>query len=331
MTAREAEVGVVATALFSYRLRTAALCVLASAVSTPALASEGGVGRPITGLQVAPFAGVVPPGPAWVLTLTPIIYTGSAKAETSVPVAGQITLGLEADVSYNLIGLVRVWPTAATRWHFASSVVVPIQYARGVAQISHASGSLREEDSLTSLHDVIVVPVQAGYHFSETSHLSFGLMVYAPTGDYEVGRIANNGMNVWTFVPTVSATMLLAKGAVELSSTAGVEFYTKNRATDYQSGVLWRLDALALKRFSSGLGVGAVAGWIHQLTDDVGGLAALLDGFKGRAFGVGPALTYRRALSKTSALDLNLRWVPDLVVRNRLKGQSLMASGTISF
>ncbi|MFP3548608.1 transporter, partial [Rhizobium sp. SIMBA_035] len=71
-----------------------------------------------------------------------------------------------------------------------------------------------------------------------------------------------------------------------------LQFYTRNHATDYQNGTLFTLDALALKRFSNGVGVGVVMGTVQQLADDTGPLADRLNGFRGHDFSLGPIITY---------------------------------------
>jgi len=47
---------------------------------------------------------------------------------------------------------------------------------------------------------------------------------------------------------------------------------------------------MAVKRFKCGGGFGVVGSWIDQISDDSGATADKLDGFSGRAFGVGSTL-----------------------------------------
>ena len=47
-----------------------------------------------------------------------------------------------------------------------------------------------------------------------------------------------------------------------------MEFYTENPATHFQNGILSDLEALAIKRFKNGLGIGFVESWIQQIIDD---------------------------------------------------------------
>lgn len=161
--------------------------------------------------------------------------------------------------------------------------------------------------------------------------LALGLQVYAPTGAYNQDRMANAGQNDWTFIPNVSYTQLWPQENLEFSATWGVEVYTRNAATDYHNGMLNTLDATLIKRFSNGLGVGGVVGWIQQLQDDKGQLADVLDGNRGYAFGLGPIVTYQRKLDKEHTISTSLRWVSELDTRNRPKGNAVMVSITGNF
>ena len=44
--------------------------------ATPAIAVEGGLGRPIAGVQIAPCAGVVPPEPGFALAIGETLLRG---------------------------------------------------------------------------------------------------------------------------------------------------------------------------------------------------------------------------------------------------------------
>jgi hypothetical protein len=82
-----------------------------------------------------------------------------------------------------------------------------------------------------------------------------------------------------------------------------MEFDTEDHATRYQNGILSDLEVLAIKRFKNGFGIGFVESWIQQVNDD-GGAPAALNGFVGRAFGIGPIVTYSTKLGK-SHLDFS--------------------------
>lgn len=64
-----------------------------------ASATEGGLGRPMTGLQVMSYAGLVPPMPGFSTMFGYVHYDGSIEASREVPVAGVASLGLDAAVN----------------------------------------------------------------------------------------------------------------------------------------------------------------------------------------------------------------------------------------
>ncbi|MGH8399268.1 MAG: SphA family protein, partial [Gammaproteobacteria bacterium] len=104
------------------------LIVLALGSTEQVYATEGGVGRPITGQQVFSNAGVVPPDPGWVMSLTSIWYDGKLKGSRTVPIAGELSSGLDMKVSYTLANFTHVWDTGKGRWSYASAIGVPVQY-----------------------------------------------------------------------------------------------------------------------------------------------------------------------------------------------------------
>ena len=87
---------------------------------------------------------------------------------------------------------------------------------------------------------------------------------------------------------------------------------------------------MAVKRFKNGLGVGLVSSWIHQITDDQGTTADALDGFRGRAFGIGPAFTYSMHVG-TCHLDFNACWVHEFENKNYVEGNMFMVNATLKF
>ena len=108
-----------------------------------------------------------------------------------------------------------------------------------------------------------------------------------------------------------------------------MEFDTEDPATRYQNGILSDLEALAIKRFKNGFGVGFVESWIQQVNDDEGAPAAL-NGFSWRAFGIGPIVTYSTKLGK-SHLDFSARWIHDFDVSNRVAGDAFNFSASLKF
>lgn len=298
------------------------LAVLAALLACGnAHATEGALGRSITGMQITPYAGVIPPEPGFQWSLSYVGYDGRIGGGRSAPIAGRISLGLEADVSLVAATGVYVWPTHTGRWNFASMLTVPYINADIDAGVQGPLGNqVRVSDSASNLFDVYFAPFIAGYHISEVEHVSMGLYVYAPTAKYNPDKLANPGLNVWTLSPSVGYTHLFQKGTLEFSALGAFDWYSRNDDTDYKNGLVLRADALLVKRTASGWGFGAAGGWIQQVQDDDNALADQLNGFKGRSFGLGPVLTYGKKWSGGEHLDISFRYISEFSVRNRFKG-----------
>lgn len=314
------------------RIVTASTFVLSLGLPFAAHGTEGALGRPISGTGITPDAGIVPPEPGWFANLAEIYFDGSISSGRSVPIGGKTTFGLEGQVSFTLATLLKVWDTGTGPWNFASSFTLPYAWtsANAALGIGNRAGNVKQDAS--GLFDLTFAPLIVGYHFSKTDHISFSVNIWAPTGKYDPGSIANVSLNNWTFIPTVSYTKLVPSIGMEFDVTAGVQFYTRNSATDYQNAPLFTLDMLALKRFANGLGAGLVVATVQQIGNDSGPTADKLNGFRGFDWSVGPIVTYDTKIHGKNPLSLTLRWVPTVTSKNRLSSTAtVMATATIGF
>ena len=306
-------------------------CVVTICVSFAprVLAVEGGLGRPISGMQIAPFAGVIPPEPGLAVATGDTYYEGSIGAGRTVPIAGLLVANVDMKASFTPIALFYIWPTPNKEWNFASAMSFPLAWLEVEANLSLGPFSVRKKESTFGLFDLVFTPIIASHHFSQTDHLAFSFTFWAPTGSFEKGRLVNLSQNTWTFIPGVAYTKILPEANIELTGIWQMEFDTEDPATRYQNGILSDLEVLAIKRFKNGLGIGFVEGWIQQVNDDEGAPAAL-NGFLGRAFGIGPIVTYSTKLGK-SHLDFSARWIHDFDVSNRVEGNGFNFSASLKF
>lgn len=304
--------------------------VAATLASASVFAVEGGVGRPITGQQVFSNAGIIPPEPGTVVSITSIYYDGQLKGSRPVPINGQISAGLDMKISYTMANFTHVWDTGKGRWNFASAVGVPVQDTRIDASITGPRGrTLGQNDSATQFADLLITPFAAGYHFSATDHISFSMPIYLPTGAYDKDRLANAGQNTYTFMPTVAFTHLDGKGG-EFSLMSAVELYTRNNATDYRNGSVFTLDGLWTVGLGEGWNAGIAGGLVKQITDDKGSTADALNGFRGHSFGAGPIVGWSGKFSDLQT-SVNLRWVPEFHTENRPQGDGVSLNLTMLF
>ncbi len=205
----------------------------------------------------------------------------------------------------------------------------PFLWLECTANVSLGALAVRKTDCIFGLFDLVFTPIVASHHFSQTDHIAFSFTFWAPTGSYQTGRLTNLSLNNWTFIPGVAYTKILPEANIELTGIWDMEFDTEDRATHYQNGILSDLEVLAIKRFKNGLGIGFVESWIQQVNDD-GGAPVALNGFAGRAFGIGPIVTYSTKLGK-SHLDLNARWIHDFDVAKRVAGEGFNFTVSLKF
>jgi len=295
---------------------------------TRAFAVEGGLGRPISGMSIAPYAGVIPPEPGLAVATGETYYEGSIGTSRTVPIAGLLVANVDMKASFTPLALFYIWPTPTKEWNLASAVSFPLAWLEVTANLSGPL-PVRKTESTFGLFDLAFTPIVASYHFSQTDHLAFSFTFWAPTGSFEKGRLVNLSQNTWTFIPGVAYTKILPEDNIELTGIWQMEFDTEDHATHYQNGILSDLEVLAIKRFKNGLGIGFVESWIQQVNDD-GGAPAALNGFAGRAFGIGPIVTYSTKLGK-SHLDFSARWIHDFGVSNRVAGDGFNFSASLKF
>ena len=177
------------------RCLPSSVALAAALACVPAHATEGGLGRPITGLQGTSYAGLVPPTPGFTLEMGYAYYSGQIGGNIEAPFGRGTAIGVDA--SFGLLDFtgVYVWPTGEGRWNYATAVAVPfatVDVDAGL-RIGRFTGSA--SDSASGLFDMTVVPVIASRHFSQTSHMSLALYIYAPTGSYDPDALANVSLN----------------------------------------------------------------------------------------------------------------------------------------
>ena len=103
-----------------------------------------------------------------------------------------------------------------------------------------------------------------------------------------------------------------------------MDFNTKNTDTEYRSGTQFHLDftvAEHLPLLGGVIGIGANGFYYQQITGDSGSGARLGD-FKGRTLGIGPVLSYMTKIWNKD-LAAEVKWLPEIDVKKRLKGDSI--------
>ena len=301
----------------------AALC--GCAIIQPLLrAEEGGSGHYLPG-AMASFVDGVPPKETFIARYNMVYYSGDIAANEPLPIAGVNTLG--ADATSWAHGLSLLWRPAlelGERWSYAMSATIPFVWMDVTANVTAGGTSVRRTSSLEGLGDVVLMPLMLNYNVSSNLNLNFRTGLYAPTGDYEAGRLANTSKNFWTFEPTLGLMYFGVNNGIEASMFLGADFNTENPDTDYQSGTQLHVDGTLAQHFPlfKGLaGVGVNGFWYEQVTGDSGAGATFGD-FEARTAGLGPVLSYAFKLGKVDMIA-EAKWLRELETMKRLEGDTV--------
>ena len=304
--------------------------LLVCALSSALRGEEGGSGHYLPG-SMSSFLDAVPPKETFIVRYNLLYYEGVRDIKSlPLPIAGLDAAGVNASSWAN--GLTFLWRPSvdlgSDRLSYALSATIPVVSMDVSAQV----GPINRSDQLDALGDIVLMPLMFNYQFSEDFNASARLGIYAPTGDYEVGRLANTGKNFWTFEPTVGLMYFGKENGIEASLFNGVSLNTENEDTNYQSGAQFHVDGTLAQHFPifGGLaGVGLNGYWYEQVVGDRG-TGSFLGDFKGRTAGLGPVLSFA---GKLGGLDMvtELKWLHEMETKNRLQGDYVWLKVVLKF
>ncbi len=293
--------------------------VLFLALAVPLSAEEGGASRYVPG-NMATLIDLPPTKAGWVFETMYLHYQGDASASGTFPNAGLVTAGLDATSDALIMGGLYTFETPVLESHFSMGAFLPYIWMDVDANVVAGGTTGIRSDSADGIGDITLLPAMMAWKFDSWQYSAI-LSVYAPTGDYTAGDLANVGRNYWTFDPVLQVSYNNAKTGFNAAIFTGITLNTENNDTNYQSGSAFHIDASVQQLLPVGQGfmsVGFNAFYYNQFDGDSGSGANLGD-FKGRDFGVGPALGYILPVGENT-LVAEARWLPELDTRKRLSG-----------
>ncbi len=282
-------------------------------------ASEGGTGHYVPG-AVATMIDLAPTQPGWVIEPIYLHYEGDADLSKQIPVAGIDVFGLKATSDVLLAGGFYTFDQLVLGAHYSVGAMLPYVWMTVEGEIDTVLGGKRVRDTESGFGDLTLIPAMLGWKNGPWQY-NAALTVYAPTGDYEVGRLANPGLNYWSVNPWAGVSSTDPTNGFNAALHGGFVFNAENPDTDYRSGVMTHLEGSVQQLLPVGRGflsIGAEAFWLEQITAD-SGQRPILGDFKGRTAGIGPVLGYVLPLGEQN-LVAELRWLPELETKNRLQG-----------
>lgn len=301
-----------------------AFALTASLLPSALRAEEGAGGHYVPG-ATATFIDALPGKPAVVVANAFTYYDGRASLDKPLEFGGLITLNAHATCYADTLFGVYETPIQLLGGNYAVAAAIPFIWLDVKGTVVPPIGpSVNKSDSASGIGDITLYPFMLGWSKGDVKY-DVRLGIYAPSGDYEVGKLANTGRNYWTFEPAVSVSWLSTKIGTEVTVFAGLDFNTENPDTHYTSGTSLHLEGTLAQHLPLGklgiIGVGANAFLYDQISGD-SGAGATLGSFEGRTAGVGPVISFVTKIGK-SDLAAEIKWLPELNVERRLKGDTI--------
>ena len=297
--------------------------IAASSLLSPGLRAEEGAGGHYVPGATSSFIDALPGKPAWVVANAFTYYDGSANLGNPLPIAGRVALDAQATLYADTLFGVYETPLELFAGHYAVGAAVPwVSVEVNGTVVPPVGPSFGRTDSAAGLGDITLYPFMLGWTHGADIKYDVRLGVYAPTGDFDVGELANTGRNHWTFEPSASFSWLSSKIGTEATVFGGFDFNTENPDTDYTSGTSFHVEATLAQHLPVGkvgiFGLGANAFYYRQIGGD-SGAGAEFGGFEGLTAGVGPVLSFVRKI-KSAEFAAEVKWLPELDVEKRMKG-----------
>jgi hypothetical protein len=313
--------------LFVTMLATAALSSLLAA-PRPAGAGEGGVTHVVPG-ATATLSDLPGTSPAWFVK--PMYLNYQASQSATIPTAAGLTSNIDATADTFAVAVGRTFgKTVLGGAHYTFALALPYVWQDISANVQTPKGPVARKNKVDGFGDLAVMPVMLTWK-SGSWQYDATLAVYAPTGNYEKGRLGNTGLNYWTFDPVVGAVYSTKKGFNAMLH-AGYAMNTENPDTNYHSGSMFHAEGVVQQFLPVGKGLlnlGAEGFYFDQVTCD-GGDGATLGCFEGLTAGLGPVLGYILPMDQRT-LIVEFKWLPELDVKKRVEGDYLWAKMIYKF
>jgi hypothetical protein len=288
--------------MHKHRKLVSAIALAVAALPLAAAASENGKSAYPNGAEDFMVGAVPPPGDYIINYL--LNYSADQFNNGS---GNNVIPGFDLNVWADVIRWIHITPNTLWGANWGWHVFLPLMHV-------DVTVPGPPESKKGGIGDILFSPFILSWHHSKNLHSVFAVDIYAPTGSYDQYRIANTGLNYWTFQPVYAASYISDEGW-EASGKFMYDFNTENGDTNYKSGQAFHFDYTFAKHFP-GWAVGVGGYYFTQTTNDSGS-GAPPGGFKGKAFAVGPQVMFD--IGKVKAI-LKYQWETN--TENRPEGNN---------
>jgi hypothetical protein len=281
-------------------------------VTQPSKAVELGFSEYFLGLAI-PMSGYVPPPGAYFQDT--FLFYRARITPTDVQLVfniAQVGYFLDTELFGATLGFAVTIPFLGATNSVPASFTDPSGIVRRYRQIA----------DISSLSDTEYSAV-LGWHTGDHNWCVV-LTGFAPTGNYEPGRLVQTGLNRPALDIKGAYTFLNLQTGTEVSTALGTILNALNTATNYQSGIELHFEWALNQHFPFGLAAGVGGYFYQQLTNDYG-TGDLVGPYRGRVAAVGPLLSYT-IKAGDNEVNLSSRWFHEFAAKNHVRGDSLFMS-----
>ena len=297
-----------------------AATILSALCSLSAKAVEGGISYYVPG-SLATLIDRAPVQQGWVIKPQYMHYSGDFGAAAETPIAGVVALGLDIDIDAFVPGFTYTFGKKVLGAYYSLGAFPSLVDVTVSGQIESALGNFTRRDSVSGLGDTTLIPAYMAWE-DECWQYNFAAFAHAPTGDYEVGRLANEGLNYWALDLVGGAAYTNPASGFNFSMYTGVMFNQENSDTDYRSGRLFHLDASIQQMIKAGSGfvtLGLNGYWADQFSEDRKPGLIIQGDFELRQAGIGPVVGYMLPMGKDNIV-VEFSWLPEMDSENSPEG-----------
>ncbi|MBT0669508.1 transporter [Novosphingobium profundi] len=294
--------------------------------SGEAQATESGASLYLLG-SGGPGTAVMPPLEGVYYDKLTWVYDGSAKADRSFPVNGNIAVGLDTTIVADFETLLFVPSTNFLGGTLAIGVTQPIGAPMiDVDALLTAPGgaafAASVHDSALTTGDPVVL-TQMGWAAGKLN-IQVSTMTNVPIGHYREGALANLSLHRWAVDGSLALSWHDADSGWDLTAKGGYTGNGHNRDSGYDSGDEIHFEGAIEKAFSPKFSLGVQGYYQKQVSDDGGALGP----FRGEVFALGGTAATTVMMGGMPA-TFRGRVMEEFDATNRLEGTSFWLDFTI--
>lgn len=264
---------------------------IASALTTLTLAGAAHAvenGAPITPFGVFDFGSGMLPPPSESATVG--VRTSFYRATQLRDNSGERSpVGLDLSVDSVGVAVVKMTDTQLFGGNYGFYAVLPYLHMSNALSIPTPVGTLDLSGKNSAQGDIQIAPLVVQWKPSPGLFTNAALQLQLPTGSYDKTRLINAGTNHWTVSPNFAVTYIMPSG-YEVSSNFQLNFNSRNKDTDYRSGVEYQ------QEFAVGKHVGpwtfGLGGYHYQQITDDNTAGQDVVGNRARVTALGPVVNF---------------------------------------